>query len=868
MQQKSLFPEKKSESKPAPMMAQYLAIKRQYPETLLFYRMGDFYEMFFEDAVEAARILSITLTQRGKHSENPIPMCGVPVHNAEVYLRRLIASGRQVTICEQTETPEEAKKRGGSKALVERRAVRMVTAGTLLEDELLDADRANRLACLAVTRDGWGLAWLELTSGDLQTQAVAVDTLGSVLAEIEPSEILLEITLPPEVMTHVQNVLKSQEVQISLIEARDFTLQRNKKTMKATFDTEGFAKLSDAEIVASGVVVQYIERTQMGKLPKIYAPRSRKYANNLIIDSSTRRSLELTKTLNGEKKGALLSHLNRCITASGKRLFANMILSPLAERSKIEYRLDCVSALYEKREERAKLRQEMRNLPDIDRPLSRLQLGHGNPKDLKSIQIALEKIQNLQKVIIESSLKPVLKQSWIDLSLPHQLQDTLSRALAEEMPKKLADGGIIKAEYDEILDHHRHLRDNARRLVTRLQMQIQQDTGIKALKIKFNNMLGYFIEVPEGSAKDIDHEAYIHRQSIKSAARFTCPELIELAREISEAAGGAQAREETLYAELIAETLAAMDQLQQAAKSTAWLDVVAGLAQLAIDEQYTRPTLYDDCRFEVQSGRHPVVEKSLQSEKFIANNCTLEGEQRLWLLSGPNMAGKSTFLRQNALIVIMAQMGSFVPAKQAHIGIVDQLFSRVGAADDLARGHSTFMVEMTECAAILNRATSKSFVILDEIGRGTATFDGLSIAWACVEYLHEKNQSRAIFATHYHELSEALEDSLGFLRSFHLRVKEWQGEIVFMHEVAEGRAQGSYGIHVAGLAGLPKSVLKRAQQVLLGLEKQPTNTIAPAAESLEPEEHPIIAQLKAIDSDNLSPRAALDLLYDLKRQLP
>ena len=868
MQQASLFPEKEPKDKLAPMMEQYLGIKRQYPETLLFYRMGDFYEMFFDDAIEAADILNITLTQRGKHKKEPIPMCGVPVHNAEVYLRRLIASGRQVTICEQTETPEEAKKRGGSKALVERRAVRMVTAGTLLEDELLDADQVNRLACLALMGEEWGLAWFELSSGELQTQNVSAETLGSVLAEIEPSEILLEVTLPSALKTQIKDLLSHQNVQFSLLERREFTLKHSKKVLKNTFETEVCADLSEAETAACGVIIQYLQRTQIGKTPKIAPPKSRKYANNLIIDASTRRGLELTRTLSGEKKGALLSHLDRCITAGGKRLFATMLLSPRAVRTEIEYRLDCVSTLYDKHAEREKIRQEMRHLPDIERPLSRLQLGHDSPKDLKSIQVALEKAQKIQSLVLESSLDAAIRESWTTLRIPHHIQDELSRALAEEMPKKLADGGVIRTDYDEILDHHCSLRDDARRLIARLQMRIQQETGIEKLKIKFNNMLGYFIEVPESSAQKIDTEHYIHRQSIKNAARFTCSELIALARDINQAAACAQNREEKLYRDLVNKILAVQDDLQQVAKLTASLDVTAALAQLARDESYTRPALYDDHRFNIRGGRHPVVEKSLQSEKFIANDCALEDAQRLWLLSGPNMAGKSTFLRQNALIIIMAQMGSFVPAQEAHIGIVDQLFSRVGAADDLARGHSTFMVEMMECAAILNRATKKSFVILDEIGRGTATFDGLSIAWACVEYLHHHNQCRALFATHYHELSEALEEKLDSVQSHHLKVKEWQGTIVFLHEVAKGRAQGSYGIHVAQLAGLPAPVIQRAQQVLHTLEQQKTPYRPALSEPLpEAEEHPIIAQLNALDADSLSPRDALDVLYSLKEQL-
>ncbi|NQY81889.1 MAG: DNA mismatch repair protein MutS [Alphaproteobacteria bacterium] len=854
------------------MMEQYLAIKRQYPETLLFYRMGDFYEMFFEDAIEAAGILDIVLTQRGKHSEKPIPMCGVPVHNAEMYLRRLIASGRQVTICEQIESPEEAKQRGGSKALVKRRAVRMVTAGTLLEDELLDADRANRLACFASIRDDWALAWLELASGVFHTQSVNAENLATLFAEIEPNEVLIEDTLPHDVRALIKRALSHESTQISALPRSNFQQTRCADLLSSALEGVRYTALLEVETVAAGVVVGYVQRTQIGKLPKISPPKSRISSKNLIIDAATRRNLELARTLKGEKKGALLGHLDRCVTASGKRLFASMLLSPLAERITIEERLDRVSALCEQREARETLRQELHNLSDIYRSLSRLQLGHDTPKDLKAIQVALQKISKIQRIIQNSTLKAPIKEPWSSLFLPDTLMTTLERALAEEMPRKLADGGVVQAKYDDTLDHHRGLRDDARRLMMGLQMQLQKETGVQNLKIKFNNMLGYFVEVPDRVADKLNAKVFIHRQSIKSATRFTTTELIDLARDIHQAAADAQAREEKLYVELVKEILKHHGVLKVIADLTAKLDVAASLAQLAVEEQYIRPNLYDDTRFRIVAGRHPVVEKSLSGESFMANNCTLEEVQRLWLLSGPNMAGKSTFLRQNALIVIMAQMGSFVPATEADIGIVDQLFSRVGAADDLARGHSTFMVEMIECAAILKRATARSFVILDEIGRGTATYDGLSIAWACVEYLHDTNRCRALFATHYHELSEALEEKLAHLASFHLKVKEWQGEIIFLHEIEQGRAAGSYGVHVAKLAGLPHTVTQRAQTLLTGLEQQapdldlnPPET--PEQPGFSPQQQSVLGQLQAVDADSLSARDALDLLYDFKRQL-
>lgn len=854
------------------MMEQFFTIKRQYPETILFYRMGDFYEMFFDDALKAAEILDITLTQRGLHRGQPVPMCGVPVHSADSYLRRLIASGCQVTICEQTESPEEAKKRGGSKALVERQAVRMVTAGTLVEDELLESDRANRLACLAMIRDEWALAWLELSQGRLFSQKVTPEQLSALLAEIEPSEVLIEETLPKNHRLELVNALPTQNVQMSTIPRGQFSHALCTEKLDHVFSVSREKALSPVEEVAVAVIINYIERTQIGKLPNLQPPNSRKKLHYVTIDAATRRNLEMVRTLSGEKKGSLLQTIDRCITSSGKRLFTEYLTSPLVDCGQINERLDRVTSLVEQGTARRDLREKIRNFPDLERPLSRIELGLDAPKDILSIKVALEKIVYIQNYIKKSSLGSLIQNDWQGLTCPLKLLKTLDDALALEMPKRLSDGGVIKEGYDDTLDYHRSLRDNARRLMMKLQVQLQKETGVSTLKIKFNNMLGHFIEVSDKSSEQLDQVRFIHRQSLKNVARFTTTELIELARDIQQAGINAQLREDELYAELRESVLQEHTTLKKAARLTAKLDVFAALAHLAVEERYVRPTLHTDTRFQIVGGRHPVVEKNLHELPYAQNDCILEDEQRLWLLSGPNMAGKSTFLRQNALIVIMAQMGSYVPAHKADIGLVDQLFSRVGAADDLARGHSTFMVEMMECATILRNASKRSFVILDEIGRGTATFDGLSIAWACVEYLHNSNGSRTIFATHYHELAEALEDKLPHLSSFHMKVKEWQGEVVFLYQVEQGRAEGSYGIHVARLAGLPAEAIQRAETVLHSLEKTEHDFDIPEANSssvsaLNPQEKAALSQIQALDVDALSARDALDVLYSLKQQL-
>ena len=873
MQQQNLSLFEQEQAKATPMIEQYLGIKRQYPETLLFYRMGDFYEMFFEDAVEAAAILDITLTSRGEHLGKPIPMCGVPVHNAESYLRRLIASGRQITICEQTESPEQAKKRGGSKALVEREAVRMVTAGTLVEDELLEPDRLNRLTAVAVVRDDWAMAWLELSSGTLHSQSIAPEQLGVLFSEIDPSEVLFEQALPKDALGLLQASASRENVQWTKIPRRSFQHDHARQQLTDAFNVEDYQSIRPLEQIAIAVLLGYLRRTQIGKLPRIQPPISRVSATNLVIDAATRRNLELTQTLAGEKKGTLLHQIDRCQTASGKRRLSEWLAAPLAECGAINRRLDKISHALDDSVTRNQIRETLGQTPDIDRPLSRIHLGHENPRDLQSIALALEQTATLRRVVANGTLDPSTRTAWADVNFPNRLRETLQNAFVDELPRRISDGGVIRSGYDETLDHQRHLRDNARRLLIGLERDLQRQSGVSSLKIKSNNMLGYFIEVPRKQAEMIDENVFIHRQTIKNTARYSTKSLLELANEILQAAAYAQAREEELYLELRDQLLAEHDSLRTLAALTAELDVVMALAHLAGAEGYCRPTLHPDQRFDIAGGRHPVVEKKLQEQKFIPNDCRMNDGHDLWLLSGPNMAGKSTFLRQNALIIILAQMGSYVPADSADIGVVDQLFSRVGAADDLARGHSTFMVEMMETAAILQRATARSFVILDEIGRGTATFDGLSIAWAVVEHLHDHIRARALFATHYHELSDSLEGNLERLKSYHLTVREWQGEIHFMFEVAAGRAAGSDGVHVAKLAGLPAQVTDRARQLLELFEhgddhKPNTGTPPPLPQpAVNPLPEQIAAEITALDPDALTAREALDLLYTLRQRL-
>ena len=880
-----------------PMMAQYLGLKAQYPDCLLFYRMGDFYEMFFDDAIKASETLDITLTKRGKTNGAEIPMCGVPFHSYESYMARLIRAGYKVAICEQTETPEEAKRRAGSKALVNRDVIRVVTQGTITEDHLLDSRESNYLSALAEAGGQYGFAWLEISTGDFWVQPVAEADIAAAFERVGASEILTSDKLTQkealfETFAGVRPALTVQSA--SLFDSQN--AQRRMESMFGVGTLESFGAFSRAEIAAAGALIDYIDRTQKGKIPHLNPPRQLASGAVMEIDAATRRSLEITRTMNGDRKGSLLATIDRTITGPGARALQARLSAPLRDVAGVAQRLDQVDALVSATTLRNDIRTRLKSTPDMERALSRLTVGRGGPRDLGMIRDGLRAGEDMRGVLLSANITP-LSPITADLqSTPttQTLLDRLSAALKDDLPALERDGGFIRAGYSDKLDHLRTMRDDAKKVMAQLQAKYQAHTGIDALKITYNNVLGYFIEVPAKRAdvmmihkgeQNSEANPYIHRQTMANAVRFTTPELAELERDISSAADKALGIELELFRQMVDDVGAASQNIGTMARALAAVDVTAALAHLALEQNYTRPAIDNTTAFVIAGGRHPVVESVLRRDgggDFVPNDCDLSDAQRLWLLTGPNMAGKSTFLRQNALITIMAQMGSFVPAKSAHIGLVDRLFSRVGASDDLARGRSTFMVEMVETAAILNQATNKSLVILDEIGRGTATFDGLSIAWACVEHLHEVSQCRSLFATHYHELT-SLQSRLPSLSCHSMQVKEWKGDIIFLHSVGAGAADRSYGIHVARLAGLPPAVIARAQSVLDKLEKgeqsgnlnklanelplfsaalpQKSDSFANAAHSKLEE------RLKAINPDALTPREALDLLYSLKAEI-
>ncbi len=871
-----------------PMMAQYLETKRAYPDCLLFYRMGDFYELFFDDAVKAAAALDITLTRRGKHDGADIPMCGVPVHAAESYLLRLIRQGFRVAVCEQLEDPAEARRRGG-RSPVKRDVVRVVTAGTITEETLLDARRHNFLAALAEAGGSLGLAWLDVSTGDFMVQPVVAGDLPAALARLEPGEIILAERLlqRPELF----ELFAEWKAALTPLPSTRFDSDGGRRRLEALYGVralDGFGGFGRAELSAAGALVDYVAATQKGRLPRLAPPRRIARGALMEIDAATRRNLELTRSLSGERQGSLLAVIDRTVTGAGARALAADLAAPLTDPAAIEARLDAVGFFATEERLRETVRARLRKTPDIERALSRLTLGRGGPRDLAAVRDGLDEAAALRALLSEPVLTPMpqgLAQAARDLGHHGELADRLRRALAAELPAAARDGGFIAPGYAGELDELRTLRDESRRLILGLEQRYRAETGVASLKIRHNNVLGYYIEVTPAQSDRLAAAApgtFIHRQTLASAVRYTTVELAELERRIATAADKALAVELALFDDLVREVTARAEPVARAAAALALIDKAAALAELAVAERWCRPVVDDSLAFEVRGGRHPVVEAALRRDQagaFVANDCVLGPDRRLWLVTGPNMAGKSTFLRQNALIALLAQMGSFVPAQSARIGVVDRLFSRVGAADDLARGRSTFMVEMVETAAILNQAGERALVILDEIGRGTATFDGLSIAWATVEHLHEVNRCRTLFATHYHELT-ALAARLPALSVHCMRVKEWQGEVVFLHEVAAGAADRSYGVHVARLAGLPAAVVARAEAILAVLEQgEQAGALTRLAEDLPlfaaagrrppvgPPDSEVETALAAVNPDELSPREALELVYRLRAMI-
>lgn len=865
-----------------PLMLQYLALKAQHPGSLLFFRLGDFYELFFEDATRASKALDIALTRRGQHQGQDIPMCGVPAHAYENYLAKLIRKGFRVAIAEQTEDPAAAKKRG-AKSIVNRAVVRIVTPGTLTEESLLEARQHNNLMALTETSGALAAAWIDLSAGVPQSQSLETIDIAALCERLQPGEILVAQNLLDRPAT--ATVLEPWRHALTPLPTSRFDSVNAAQHLHKIYQVSTLAAFGDfsrAEIAALGALIDYAELTQQHALRHLAPPRRVVQDSVMAIDAATARNLELTRTLAGSREGSLLAAIDRTVTGAGARLLSSWLAAPLTDRAAIDDRLDAVSYFVVHPELSDGLRHQLRHCPELERALARIALGRGGPRDLAALRDALHQAEFMRAKLQtqpRDTLPRVLQTAASELGDHGPLIALLTSALRPELPLLTRDGSFIAPSFSAELATFLTLRDDSRQLIAELQQNYAATSGVNGLKIKHNNVIGYFIEVtPLHTDKLLAQNGlFIHRQSLANAARFTTVELGSLEHKINAAAGQALALELQIFADLTAQVMKQLSALRQTAASMAWLDTISGLAELARSENYCRPTLHDDTSFTITAGRHPVVEQALRSQNaqaFIANNCALDPEHRLWLLTGPNMAGKSTFLRQNALIAAMAQIGSFVPASSVTIGIIDRLFSRVGAADDLARGRSTFMVEMVETAAILNQATERSLVILDEIGRGTATYDGMSLAWAVIEHLHNINRARALFATHYLELT-SLAEQLPALACHTMKIREWQHEVIFMHEVIAGTTDRSYGIHVAKLAGLPAPVIMRAKAILHTLEQRDAKpdlrkaldalplfaSVAPPPDTLT---QTLRQKLLGINPDEVTPKQALALIYALR----
>ena len=877
-----------SEQTVTPMMAQYLGIKAQNAGALLFYRMGDFYEMFFEDAVAAASALDIALTKRGTHEGEPIPMCGVPVHAAEGYLLTLIRKGFRVAIAEQMENPAEAKKRG-AKSVVKRDVVRLVTPGTLTEESLLEARRHNFLAAWGEVREDAALAWVDISTGEFRVMPCPMIRLAPELARLGPREVLVSETKEAD----LAEIVSDTRAALTPLARSSFDSQGAEKRLCDLFGVsslDAFGSFSRGEIAAMGALIDYLDMTQRGKLPLLRRPVREEAGSAMQIDAATRRNLELTQALSGGREGSLLHAIDRTATAGGARLLERRISAPSRDLGLIHARQESVRFLVEQSRFRADLREDLKRCPDMDRALSRLALERGGPRDMTAIRNALEQAACIAERFEGQDAPALLSEASKALTGHDSLLLFLNAALVAEPPLLARDGGFVSVGFDAELDETRQLRDEGRSVIAKMQQDYATQADIPSLKIKHNNVLGYFIEVTATHAEKMLsaplNETFIHRQTTASQVRFTTVPLSEIETKILNAGNHALQLEKAIFEDLRQAILKEAGPIGEAARALAELDLAAAFADLAAGESWVEPVIDASRAFHVEGGRHPVVELALKrsGESFIANDCglTQESTPAIWLLTGPNMAGKSTFLRQNAIIALLAQAGAYVPATKAHIGLVSQLFSRVGAADDLARGRSTFMVEMVETAAILNQADDRALVILDEIGRGTATYDGLSIAWAVMEHLHETNRCRALFATHYHEMT-ALSQKLDGVENATVSVREWQGDVIFLHEVKKGAADRSYGVQVARLAGLPDSVVARARVVLEALEKGereggvkkqmiiddlPLFSVAATPISAPPAgPTKLETRLEDLAPDEMTPREALAALYELKALL-
>ena len=864
-------------NKTTPMMEQYLTIKNKHKDALLFYRMGDFYELFFEDAIAASKALDITLTKRGKTNGMDIPMCGVPFHSADNYLPKLIKKGFNVAVCEQTETIEEAKS-NLKKGPLKREVVRIISPGTLTEDNLLDRNANNFLGAISDVNGSISISWVDVSTGcfksrNLQKENNQKQLLTNLLLRMNFSEILVSDAMELNIISEEwHSIIKKQS---SSLFHYSSCLQQICSYF-SIMSLEGIGKFSDGEVIASGVLLSYLKLTQCGKLPILSMIKNESENNFLEIDYFTQKSLEILSNLSGETKGSLITSLDETKTAGGARLLKQRITEPFYKVVEIEKRYNLINWFLNNDIDIFKLQNNLENIPDIERSLSRISLLRGSPKDLSILCDGLLNVKQIYETIISFKDRlnqaPLLNNILNQISVDYSLFEDIKNSLKKDLPLSTKEGGFIRDGYDDNLDKLRNLRNNELEEITKLQNKYSDLTNVNSLKIKYNRMLGYHIEVRAVHDKALrDKDIFIHRQTTAQTSRFTTIELNEAENQLINSYDKSISIEMDIFKNFTNQIINEGKKILDIASAISELDIGIMVVKQSKDRDYVCPKILENKTLEIIEGRHPVVETQmkLSENSFISNDCILNKDDFLWLITGPNMAGKSTYLRQNALIVIMAQAGLFVPAKEANIGVFDKIFSRVGASDDLAKGQSTFMIEMIETSLILNTASEKSLVILDEIGRGTATFDGLAIAWSVLDYLHNKIKPRTLFATHYHELT-SLKENLNHLSCHKMSIKEWNNSIIFMHKIIEGEADKSYGIHVAQLAGLPFEVIKKATQLLSKLENKKDNSYLKKSDNLDGnysninESQSFFKEFDNINVDNISPREALDILYKLK----
>jgi DNA mismatch repair protein MutS len=853
-----------------PMMQQYLNIKSQYKDCLLFYRMGDFYEMFFEDAVAASSLLKIALTKRGKHESQDIPMCGIPFHSSEPYLHKLIEAGHKVAICEQLESPEEAKKRG-YKAIVRREVVRVVTPGTITEESLLNSVSLNYLLSITKSQAGIAISWIDLSTGEFNVMNSSIDNIISDIARLNPKEILVseKVFADTELKQFISEWRNKLTTQVNSF----FDFNRSELRLKSFYNVkflDSFGSFSKEQICSCGAILEYLLITQKDSMPRLNIPRIQNKDSFMAIDLATRRNLELTQSLSGANQGSLLSIIDKTMTSMGGRLIHKYISSPLIDCEAISKRQEMVQFFYDNTNVIEHLVPILKRIPDFERALARLMVNRGGPRDLLSIRSALQQVLYILEVFehFNITIPDHISNYLLFLNNFEELILQLSDGLNDDVPINLKDGLVIKRGYSLRLDELYNITENSQSKLNELKQKYIKQTGITNLKITKNNILGFYIEITPINADKIDNNIFKHRQSLATSVRYTTDELKQLESDIINAEDLIIKLETELFKQLVDSVLLHSEKIYLLAQAIAIIDVMSGLARVAVENNYVRPIIDNSKDFILVKARHPVIELSLaRNNEFISNDINLHDKSKIYLLTGPNMAGKSTYLRQNALIAILSQIGSFVPAEYAKIGIVDKIYSRIGASDDLARGRSTFMVEMVETATILNHATDKSLVILDEIGRGTSTYDGLSIAWSCLEYIHNKIDCRTLFATHYQELSN-LVNHLSKLKCYTMSVKEWQDKIIFLHKIIEGVTDRSYGVHVAKLAGLPDVVVNRAEEILQTLELPAIDSSQIMQAMVQPQKDlnsKIEIIIRDINIDEITPREALDVLAELKK---